>query len=147
MLCCFLQLVVKEVASLPEEEGFEVTASEVVETMLVTEALAETSMETVVNFQVGQEARHGAKGEGEVAVQVDRSRRLWIQTRSNKSPIFQGRKILRMRVSSQQIGVVVEFYEEWNVEKMEGRGGEGCVRSLENFVQGRAGQLVTMTKT
>ena len=74
--CCFLQLVVEEVASLPEGEGFEVTASGVAQTMVVAEALADMNMETEVNFLVDLGVQLCVKGEGEVAVQVDQNRHL-----------------------------------------------------------------------
>ncbi|KAK6279992.1 hypothetical protein POUND7_020259 [Theobroma cacao] len=70
------KLVVEEVASPPEGEGFEVIASEVVETMVVVEALAEMNMETEVNFLLELGVQLGVKEEEEVGVQVDQNRLL-----------------------------------------------------------------------
>ncbi|KAK8556584.1 hypothetical protein V6N12_002982 [Hibiscus sabdariffa] len=106
-----IQLVVKEASSHPEEEVFEMTASGVVEIMLVTEALAETNLETMVNFLDGLEVQLGAKGEGE--------------------------KKLEDEVSTQHFGHirVADFYHSsrivGGIECWE--GGRQC-SSLENFV-------------
>ncbi|XP_022741305.1 putative G3BP-like protein isoform X2 [Durio zibethinus] len=75
-----VELVLEEVACLPEEEGFEVTASGG-ETMLVIETLAEMNTGIELNFLVDLGVQLGVKGEGELAVQVDPYRlRLLLET-------------------------------------------------------------------